>query len=207
MVLKFVTHSKKVQQLAREKGWRPGARYTNLRDVRDLEKVEFIDIDWKNYDFDRHYYAVRISKPMLTVARDIEETVDFDNIMREAERLETHSKYVVIVPKNASLAETMENDVPNKYIFGYSTPTKYGGTKIDKKHFKRPVHILGGRPDIQRRIADHMNVFSFDCNRFTYDARYGDYFDGTRFVPHPAGGYELCLTESIDNINKLWQNY
>ncbi|RWO68636.1 MAG: hypothetical protein EOS17_15070 [Mesorhizobium sp.] len=144
---------------------------------------------------------------MLTVARDIERADDFDHIMREAERLEVHCQYVVIVPKEISLADSMEKDVPKKYIFGYSTPTKYGGTNIDKDHFKRPVHILGGRPDIQRKVADHMNVFSFDCNRFTYDARYGDYFDGTRFVPHPAGGYELCLNESIDNINKLWQTY
>lgn len=52
-----------------------------------------------------------------------------------------------------------------------------------------------------------MNVISFDCNRFTYDAKYGDYFDGVIFRPHPSGGYERCLRESIQNINLLWDDY
>jgi hypothetical protein len=207
MVLKFITHSKHVLQIAMSRGWRIGARYTNLRDVRQFRNVEFIDIDWKNYDFDKHYYAVKTSRPILTVARDIEHSCDFDEIMREAEMLERHSRYVIVVPKDISLSNIMENSIPSKYIFGYSTPTKYGGTKIDLEHFKRPVHILGGRPDIQRRIGSRINVFSFDCNRFTYDAKYGDYFNGVRFVPHPVGGYDLCLRDSISNIDGIWDGY
>jgi hypothetical protein len=52
-----------------------------------------------------------------------------------------------------------------------------------------------------------MPVVSLDCNRFTLDAAFGDYFDGTGFRRHPAGGYERCLRESLRNIGALWHNY
>ena len=39
------------------------------------------------------------------------------------------------------------------------------------------------------------------------DACYGDYFDGEIFRPHPQGGYERCLEDSIKNINALWDDY
>jgi hypothetical protein len=52
-----------------------------------------------------------------------------------------------------------------------------------------------------------MDVVSFDCNRFTLDAQFGDYFDGRAFRPHPRGGYEACIRASIRNINKLWRSY
>jgi hypothetical protein len=52
-----------------------------------------------------------------------------------------------------------------------------------------------------------MPVVSMDCNRFTLDAQFGDYFDGRRFRPHPVGGYERCLEDSVLNINKLWVDY
>jgi hypothetical protein len=47
--------------------------------------------------------------------------------------------------------------------------------------FKRPVHLLGGRPDVQRLLAEIMPVVSLDCNRFTLDTAFGDYFDGDKF--------------------------
>ncbi len=52
-----------------------------------------------------------------------------------------------------------------------------------------------------------MNVISVDCNRFTLDAEFGDYFDGETFRPHPKGGYKRCLRASILNINRLWETY
>jgi hypothetical protein len=52
-----------------------------------------------------------------------------------------------------------------------------------------------------------MPVVSFDCNRFTLDAVFGDYFDGERFRPHPVGGYKQCLRDSIQNIELLWEGY
>ena len=50
-------------------------------------------------------------------------------------------------------------------------------------------------------------MVSMDCNRFTLDAAFGDYFDGETFRPHPRGGYRRCLRESLRNINALWDDY
>jgi len=206
-VLKFVAHGRYVQRLARAHGWRPGARYTNLRDVRGTNFAGngFLDIEWRKYNFERHLDAAKSSRPFMTVARDVEDIFQLDRTLAEAEKLQRYATLVVIVPKDPRLSKTMESLIPRDYILGFSVPTKYGGTPIAPKYFKRRVHLLGGRPDRQRELAEQMDVFSVDCNRFTLDARFGDFFDGRRFRPHPIGGYEKCLLESMRNIDALWK--
>lgn len=208
-MLKFVTHSKKAIRIALENGWFPGARYTNLRDIKSIEFIDlgFLDIDWKNYDFFRHIDAAAATLPKITIARDVESIFELDSILKEAEQLNKYAKLVAIVPKDIRLAGRFEELIPNKFILAFSIPTKYGGTPISTKYFRRPVHLLGGRPDVQRKLAKEMKVISLDCNRFTYDARFGDYFDGEIFRPHPSGGYERCLRDSVKNINLLWEDY
>jgi hypothetical protein len=208
-VLKFIAHSKQAIEIAREYNWRPGARYTNLRDIKtfEFENHGFLDINWKNYSFAQHLEAAAQKKPKLTIARDVECIFQLDKILHEAENLGQYSEHVAIVPKDPLLNGRISELIPRKFILGYSVPTRYGGTKVDIKSFDRPVHLLGGRPDVQRSLANQMKIFSLDCNRFTLDARFGDYFDGVRFRPHPNGGYETCLRESVININKLWLDY
>ena len=206
-VRKFVAHSHRVSQAAVQHGWLPGARYTNLRDVRRFDRLGFLDIDRKNYCFSRHLQAAQSTRPILTVARDIEDVSRLDRTIDEAHELLRYADNVVVVPKDERLAETMDHQIPSVFLLGFSVPTKYGGTKITPRAFRRPVHLLGGRPDVQRRLAAQMPVVSFDCNRFTLDAAFGDYFDGSRFRPHPVGGYQQCIEASIVNINAIWQDY
>lgn len=207
--MKFVAHGKFVQSLAKRAGWHPAARYTNLRDISEsrFQSKGFLDIDWKRYDFDRHLLAARRSKPLITVARDLISWRDIDLVLREAENLAQFASHVVIVPKHPRLGRLLDTAIPPQYILGYSVPTRYGGTRIAVKWFRRPVHLLGGRPDTQRTLADQMPVVSMDCNRFTLDAAFGDYFDGETFRPHPVGGYRTCLADSMKNIGKLWDGY
>jgi hypothetical protein len=205
--LKFITHSYRVQELARRRGWLPGARYTNLRDVKRLDGLGFLDIDWRNYSFRRHLEATKTTRPFLTVARDIEDEVRLAQTIYEADELLQYAQHVVIVPKDVRLENEIERRIPKRFILGFSVPTKYGGTMISPQAFKRPVHLLGGRPDVQRRFAESLKVFSIDCNRFTLDAGFGDYFDGEIFRPHPVGGYERCLVDSLINIDALWADY
>src|SRR5262245_35032886 len=98
-VLRIVTHSKKVLRHATRLGWLPGARYTNLRDVRTCKAIGFLDIDWRDYDFERHLAAAEEWKPLLTVARDVEQIGKLDEILRQADKLAEHAKYVIVVPK------------------------------------------------------------------------------------------------------------
>lgn len=208
-VLKFVTHGRQTLEYVVSLGWRPGARYTNLRDIRDVTFANhgFLDIHWKEYDFHRHLDAAASSRPLITVARDVERHRDLDSVLIEAEKLSRHASLIVIVPKDPKLAGCLNTAIPGMYLLGYSVPTRYGATPIAPARFTRPVHLLGGRPDTQRRLAAEMPVVSFDCNRFTLDAQYGDYFDGDTFRPHPRGGYTRCLKDSIRNIDRLWTGY
>lgn len=206
-VQKFINHSKKAIRVACKYGWLPGARYTNLRDVRNFDRLGFLDIHWKEYDFDKHVSAAKSTYPMVTVARDIERRGQLAKVLDEAYELLEYAETVVIVPKPRSLSNDLNDLIPSVFRLGYSVPTKYGGTKISPVRFKRPVHLLGGRPDIQRQLATIMEVASMDCNRFTLDAAYGKYFDGERFCRHPKGGYEQCLRDSVKNINKIWATY
>lgn len=208
-ILKFVSHSKTAIDIAQKYGWYPGARYTNLRDIKHtkFKRIGFLDINWKNYDFQLHLDAAAALLPKLTIARDVESILSLDSILKEAELLSKHAQYVAIVPKDIKMSGKLEKLIPGDFILAYSVPTKYGGTQIPIENFKRPVHLLGGRPEIQRQLANVMNVISIDCNRFTLDAKYGDYFDGEIFRPHPTGGYRKCLCDSIKNINLLWNDY
>jgi hypothetical protein len=205
-VLKFVAHSATVLKIAMAHGWLPGARYTNLRDVKTFKQLGFLDIDWKRYDFIRHLEAAASTRPLVTVARDIEERRDLRRIVDQAYRLLEFAKNVVLVPKDP-LLESRLDKLPSDFLLGFSVPTRYGGTSLSPLAFKRPVHLLGGRPEVQRRLADVMPVFSIDANRFTLDAAFGDYFDGKLFRPHPLGGYRNCLSDSMKNITALWNGY
>lgn len=144
---------------------------------------------------------------MLTVARDLENIEDLDRTLDQARALGQYAGSVIIVPKDARLADAMDDLIPAEFALGYSVPTRYGGTTLPFAAFQRPVHLLGGRPDVQRRLAKVLPVASLDCNRFTLDAGFGDYFDGKAFRPHPIGGYERCIETSIANINNLWLGY
>ena len=53
------------------------------------------------------------------------------------------------------------------------------------------MHLLGGRPDVQASLRRSLTVFSADVNRFTFDAKFGDYFNGKAFVEHPEGAMVL----------------
>ncbi|MGN8019774.1 DUF6610 family protein [Phyllobacterium sp. 22229] len=204
---KFVAHSYHVASIATEFGWLPGARYTNLRDIRRFDRLGFLDINWRNYNFSKHLEAAKETRPLLTVARDIENIDHLSQTLDEAYQLLKYADTVVVVPKDVRLTDRIEDLIPREFALGFSVPTRYGGTAIPTSSFLRPVHLLGGRPDIQRRLAREMPIASLDCNRFTLDAGFGDYFDGERFRPHPLGGYETCLRASLLKINGLWADY
>ena len=71
-----MAHSATVLEMGMQHGWLPGARYTDSRDVRRFPRLGFLDIDWKNYDFRRHLDAAKLTTPIITVARDVEEKRD-----------------------------------------------------------------------------------------------------------------------------------
>ena len=204
--IRVLCHGKPTLRIAVRYGWLPGARYTNLRDIRGFAEIGLIDVDWREYDFRKHLDAVRTTRPLLTIARDVEDIKNLTEILDQAHELSLWCKHVVIVPKDQRFQDSLALLVPRKFILGYSVPTRYGATQVPIEAFgRRRVHLLGGRPDVQYRLAQRLNVFSLDGNRFTFDAAYGDYFNGHHFVKHPGGGYLRCLRDSLKAINTLWE--
>lgn len=207
-LIKIVCYSPTVLKFAHGLGWFGGASYVRLRDIRNIETIGLIDIDWRNYDFKKHLAAVKRYRPLITVANDVVRAADLNRTLDQANELMQWAGDVVIVPKDTRLGPDLSYLIPNKFILGYSVPTKFGGTQIPLDCFRtRRVHLLGGRPDVQRKLASSLNVISLDVNRFTLDARYGDFFDGEIFRPHPIGGYHRCIEDSIRNIETLWLGY
>jgi hypothetical protein len=203
--LKVMCHGRKALRIAVKQGWLPGARYTNLRDIPEFDKIGLIDIDWQSYNFSQHLAAVKSTRPILTIAKDIEHWRELPIVLDQAYELNRWASKVVIVPKDPKLGPKLLELIPQQFLLGYSVPTKYGETRIALRHFRgRLVHLLGGRPDTQHALSLELNVHSFDGNRFTLDALYGDYFDGVKFRPHPRGGYYECIRASLRSINKLW---
>jgi hypothetical protein len=203
--LKFAAHSKLVQDITTAHGWLPAARYTNLRDVKSYPALGFLDIDWKRYDLDAHLKAAETTRPHITIARDVLSIDDLDEIISEADALLEFSDRVALVPKDVRFNETgIKSLVPPRFMLAYSVPSRYGGTKVHPNLFDRDTHLLGGSPSRQLELADKFSVYSLDCNRFTIDAKFGDRFDGTRFVEARHLGYHECLRQSVIAINAAW---
>jgi hypothetical protein len=166
-----------------------------------------IDIDWKNYSFRQHVAAVKNVRPFMTVVRDVERESHFPKALTAAELFLEWVEFVIVVPKFANWTSDHERLLTCRHIVGYSVPTQYGGTRLDITSVRHPVHLLGGRPDTQRKLAELANVVSIDCNRFTLDASFGDFFDGKRYNYARKLNYRRCLLRSMRGIERAWSKY
>jgi len=192
-------------RLAVRRGWLPGARYSNLRDIRGFETIGLIDVDWKRYSFKQHLAAVKAVRPLLTVARDVTSLRSVDELFTQIELLRGYAETVIVVPKVRSFVKVKRRFLDIGVILGYSVQTGYGGTRLPLRHFvDSPVHLLGGRPLAQFKLSRALTVTSLDCNSITVDAAFGKYFDGSRWRPSKRG-YAWCISASLHGLNKLWE--
>lgn len=208
-VAKFITYGERILLQLDRTGWWPGARYTNLRTVKRFNRVGFLDIDWRQYCFETHLTAAKLTNPVMTVARDLLDMSMLEQVVYEANQLKRYSDFVVVVPKDPRATTSLWNNFPFEVIQGYSVPTRYGGTEVNLEVFNGPVHLLGGGPLPQRNLAKTLDVVSLDNNRITVDAKFGKFFDGRKSTRHPKIGrfFDECIHASIDSINLLWEDY
>lgn len=186
-------------------GFLYGIRYDYVACSR--HPVDFIDTHWEQYDFDRMRAEVERHRPGYVVVPDVLDTNDLTRALEQAEALAEFSDRVIIVPK-----VDVVDDIPDKYVLGYSVPTNYGGTTIPVERFRgRKVHLLGGTPLQQARIWRELRdeVISVDGNAHQVAARYGDYWDGRamgwRRNPYDGPGHYMhSFTLSLLNIVEFW---
>jgi hypothetical protein len=163
--------------------------------------VSFIDNEFKKYDHLAHLEAVRMHCPKYATVRDLMtpeqceragiEYYDFDAIMFWAEEIEQYAENVIVIPKWDCL-----DQIPERFILGYSIPTRYAGTPLPFEIFQnRRVHLLGGSWKRQRKLILQYRdcIVSLDNNNLWKKSVYGsfDYPDGKQSTLEQIGITQL----------------
>ena len=164
-------------------------------------KVVFVDNDYFNYDHETHLRAVRELRPKYATVRDVmteaqcrEAGIQYyslEQILEWAAELDEYAENVIVIPKYNCI-----DQIPEKYMLGYSVPTSHGGTPLPLELFRgRRVHLLGGswRDQLRYMAALGDDVVSVDNNYIQRIAsEFGNYIlpDGeTRQLADSGFGY------------------
>jgi hypothetical protein len=152
--------------------------------------MTFIDCEFKKYDHEKHLTAIKANSPKYATVRDLMtkeqcdrasiEYFDFDTVMSWACELEQYAENIIVIPKYNCIA-----DIPDRFMLGYSIPTKYAGTPLPREMFcGHRIHLLGGSWKRQREHIQFFgsDVVSFDNNNLWKVSVYGnfDWRDGRK---------------------------
>jgi hypothetical protein len=127
---------------------------------------QFVDQNWKNPDQERYMQALELHRPHMASVLDLEHEAQFDEVMAWAEGAAVFVEVVMIIPKVFGIVPRIPRRIGGADVrIGYSVPTKHGATELPVWEFAgRPVHLLGGSPHAQIRLAKYMDVISVDGN-------------------------------------------
>lgn len=147
---------------------------------------EFIDQNWKNPRRREYMLALKKHQPRLCTVLDLERPDQYETVIGWMIEAYWYTKKnleaMIVIPKFSGAIECLLNEERIKHIplrFGYSVPTKYGGTTVPLVEFaNHPVHALGGSPQEQIRLAKIMNVQSVDGNYIQKIALWNQYLNG-----------------------------
>lgn len=126
----------------------------------------FVDQDWRNPDLERYLEALAEYRPNIASVLDWERPEQLPEVLTWGESVAQYVDTVIIIPKVIGGIERIPKQIGGKPIrLGYSVPTKFSGTPVPAWEFgDRPVHLLGGSPHAQFRLAHYLNVVSIDGN-------------------------------------------
>ena len=143
--------------------------------------IVFIDNEFKGYDHSAHVAAVKLLQPKYATTRDVMNRgqcdaagIDFyplEAILDMAAEVEQYAQRVVLIPKYDCV-----DDIPERFMLGYSVPSSYGGTPLPLEAFQgRDTHLLGGSWKLQRKALSVLgkSVVSLDNNMVMKVAQYG----------------------------------
>lgn len=126
----------------------------------------FADQEFKKPNRAAYMAALAEHKPRIATVLDLERPEQYDEVIDWANEAAPYVETVVIIPKYDGAISQLPREVQGRPVrLGFSVPTSYGGTKVDTSEFSGwPVHLLGGHPAEQIRLASHMAVVSADTN-------------------------------------------
>ncbi len=159
-----------------EAGWLYGARLP----ATVYEAPYFCDQDWKAPNREAYMRALARHKPTMATVLDWERPEQLPEVLSWAEEAASHvGESVLIVPKVVGGVPSLPRTISGKRIvLAYSVPTSYGGSPLPLWELAGwPVHLLGGSPQEQMRLAAQLgrmcDVVSADGNMAGQQARKG----------------------------------
>lgn len=122
--------------------------------------------------------ALNEYRPHIASVIDWEYPEQLPDVISWAKSAALFVDIVVIIPKVSGGIAQLPRRIDGKEIrLGYSVPTKHGGTMLHIAEFIGwPVHLLGGSPGAQMRLARYMDVRSADGNMHLKMANRGLYW-------------------------------
>lgn len=174
--------------------------------------VHFIDQDWKKPNRGKYMNLLSVHCPKVATVLDLEQREQLEEVLDWAEEAAAFCETVIVIPKVSGVMGEIPSVIGGKEVrLGYSVPTRYGKTDISTKEFEdRPVHLLGGSPHAQLKLANEMNVRSVDGNYSQKIAQnFCKYWEGGKWVPM-AGEHKgkknmiKAFGISCDNIMAAW---
>lgn len=147
--------------------------------------VYFADQDWRRPDRARYMAALAQHRPVVATVLDWERRDQLDEVLSWAEEAAQYVQRVIIIPKVLSWNNPLDL-LPRRVggadvVIGYSVPTRHGGTDLPLSYFERwPVHLLGGSPHAQMRLARRLNVVSADGNMHQLQSQSGRFWSAEK---------------------------
>lgn len=204
-------------RIAVEAGYLYGCR---LPDDVPHYPVYFADQNWRNPNRAAYMAALNYYRPHIASVIDWEEPDQLQEVLSWAKSAALYVDVVMIIPKVSGGIPSIPRSIDGKPVrLGYSVPTKHGGTTLHLAEFVGwPVHLLGGSPGAQMRLAQYLDVRSVDGNMAMKMANRGLYWvpgkrrfsnawvslleaDGQRW--NGDGNYE-AFRRSCENIKLAW---
>lgn len=172
--------SKRFSAIAVAVGMKYGAR---LPGTVSHSPLYFADQDWKKPDRAKYMDALAQHNPVIASVLDWEREDQLSEVLSWAEEAAQHVRQsVIIIPKVKGGINKLPRTIGGKQVrLGYSTPTKYGGTKVGLWEFKGwSVHCLGGSPSAQRYVHKAISCDSVDGNHLSLHAQNAQFFYTSR---------------------------
>lgn len=199
-----------------------GYRYGAQLPCTTYAPVWFADQNWLKPDRAAYMAALAQHRPTMASVIDWEREDQIDDVLSWAEEAAQHVERVMIIPKVSGQIGRIPRRIGGRdVVLGYSVPTSHGGTDLMLWEFSGwPVHLLGGSPQRQMRLARdwfHGAVVSVDGNMHCLEAGKGRFWSAeTNRKGHwwqlrdvrderTKGVYLECFRRSCENIIAAWR--
>lgn len=200
--------------IAIQAGYRYGAQ---LPHTSVYHPLWFADQNWKRPKREAYMAALEKYRPYMATVLDLERPEQLEEVYGWMSEAAPYVQELLVIPKYTGAIDSLPRVVARTPIrLGFSVASSYGSTPVAPSEFGAwPVHLLGGNPSQQLRLASAMNVVSADGNSMQRASMYGTVWsDGRwlrayryfgRYASEPDLMYR-AFEHSCANVMAAWRN-